>query len=222
MSGCFFFFKQKTAYEMRISDWSSDVCSSDLSLHAYFLRPGNMTRPIVYEVDRIRDGRTFTARRVQAIQGGQPILSMMTSFQRDEPGLEHQTPMPQVPPPEQLKSLTACYEQWLDEVPDISERMHTALTREVEIEFKPVKPFNALKPKAAPPEQAIWFRAAGKLPDDPLLHRCILAYASDFHLLSTALRPHEKPWASEEMAIASIDHALWFHRDLREIGRAHV
>lgn len=185
------------------------------SLHAYFLRPGDMTRPIVYEVDRIRDGRSFTARRVQAIQGGKPILSMMASFQRNEAGLEHQTPMPQVPPPEQLKSLTACYEQWLDEAPEISERMHTALTREVAIEFKPVQPFNALKPKAAAPEQAIWFRAAGKLPDDQLLHRCVLAYASDFHLLSTALRPHEKRWFSDEMAVASIDHALWFHRELR-------
>lgn len=191
------------------------VTGAPHSLHAYFLRPGDMSRPIVYEVDRIRDGRTFTARRVQAIQNGQPILSMMASFQRDEAGLEHQTPMPQVPQPEQLKSLTACYEQWLDEAPEISERMHTALTREVAIEFRPVQPFNALKPKAAPPEQAIWFRAAGKLPDDPLLHRCVLAYASDFHLLSTALRPHEKPWTSEEMAIASIDHALWFHRELR-------
>src|SRR3546814_18619001 len=103
-----------------------------------------MTRPIVYEVDRIRDGRTFTARRVQAIQGGQPLLSMMTSFQRDEPGLEHQTPMPQVPPPEQLKSLPACYEQWLEEVPDISERMQSDMTRVVAIEFNAVQPFHKL------------------------------------------------------------------------------
>src|SRR3546814_19726159 len=125
-----------------------------------------MTRPIVYEVDRIRDGRTFTARRVQAIQGGQPILSMMTSFQREEPGLEHQTPMPQVPPPEQLKSLTACYEQWLDEVHDISERMHTALTREVAIEVTQVKQYKEPKPKAAPPEKANRFRAAEQMTDD--------------------------------------------------------
>src|SRR3546814_12746491 len=121
-----------------------------------------MTRPIVYEVDRIRDGRTFTARRVQAIQGGQPILSMMTSFQRDELGLEHQTPMPQVPPPEQLKSLTAFYEQWLDEVPDISSRLHSALTREVALDFNPVQLPNALTAKAAPHEQRTATRGEGK------------------------------------------------------------
>ncbi|WP_028009247.1 acyl-CoA thioesterase II [Solimonas flava] len=185
------------------------------SLHAYFLRPGDMSRSIVYEVDRIRDGRSFTARRVQAIQGGQPILSMMASFQRPEAGLEHQAPMPPVPSPDQLKPMSAYYEQWLDEVPDLPERVHTALTREVAIEFKPVNPYNPLKPSQLDPAQGIWFRAGGKLPDDPLLHRCVLAYASDFHLLSTALRPHARTWLTDSMAVASIDHAIWFHRELR-------
>ena len=185
------------------------------SLHAYFLRPGDMNKPIIYEVDRTRDGRTFTARRVQAIQNGQPILSMMASFQHPEDGPEHQARMPDVPPPEQLKPLTALYEQWLDETPDVPERAHASLTREVAIEFKPVHPRNPLKPELLEPAQAIWFRAAGRLPDDPLLHRCVLAYASDFHLLSTALRPHALGWFGEDAAVASIDHALWFHRDLR-------
>ena len=185
------------------------------SLHAYFLRPGDMNKPIVYEVDRVRDGRSFQTRRVQAIQHGQPILSMMTSFQKPEAGLEHQSPMPQVQQPEQLKPLTQLHTQWLDEVPDAPERVHIALTREVAIEFKPVAPANPLKPMNLPPQQAIWFRAAGKLPDDPLLHHCVLAYASDFHLLSTAVRPHGKTWYSENMAIASIDHAIWFHRPIR-------
>ena len=185
------------------------------SLHAYFLRPGDMNKPIVYEVDRVRDGRSFTTRRVQAIQSGQPILSMMTSFQRPETGLEHQSPMPAVTAPEQLKPLTALHSQWLDEVPDAPERVHIALTREVAIEFKPVTPYNPLKPQNLPPTQAIWFRAAGKLPDDPLLHHCVLAYATDFHLLSTAVRPHGKTWYSGDMAIASIDHAIWFHRPIR-------
>ncbi|NGY05164.1 acyl-CoA thioesterase II [Solimonas terrae] len=191
------------------------TASAPHSLHAYFLRPGDMSKPIVYEVDRIRDGRTFTARRVQAIQNGHPILSMMASFQRPEDGLEHQAAMPQVAQPEQLKSISAHYEQWLDEIPDLPERVHHTLTREVAIEFKPVDPVNPFRPTPSQPAQAIWLRAAGKLPDDPLLHRCVLAYASDFHLLSTALRPHAKLWFGDSMAIASIDHALWFHRDLR-------
>ena len=185
------------------------------SLHAYFLRPGDMNKPIVYEVDRVRDGRSFQTRRVQAIQSGQPILSMMTSFQKPEAGLEHQTPMLDVAAPETLKPLTALHSQWLDEVPDVHERTHHALTREVAIEFKPVQPHNPLKPQVLPPQQAIWFRAAGKLPDDPLLHHCVLAYATDFHLLTTALRPHAKTWYSHHMAVASIDHAIWFHRPIR-------
>ena len=185
------------------------------SLHAYFLRPGDMNKPIIYEVDRTRDGRTFTARRVQAIQNGQPILSMMASFQHPEDGLEHQLPMPQVPAPEQLKLMTAHVEQWLDEVPGVDERTHAALTREVAIEFKPVHPNNPLKPAVLLPSQAIWLRAAGRLPDDSLLHRCVLAYASDFHLLGTALRPHGLSWFGNAAAVASIDHAVWFHRDMR-------
>ncbi len=185
------------------------------SLHAYFLRPGDMSRPIVYEVDRIRDGRSFTTRSVQAIQSGKPILSMMISFQQPVRGLQHQADMPGVAAPEQLKSLSSYYEQWLDEAPSLPTRMHAALTQELAIEFRPVDPFNPLRPTPQAPAQAIWFRAAGKLPDDPLLHRCVLAYASDFHLLSTALRPHGKSWYSGMTAVASIDHALWFHRDLR-------
>ncbi|WP_028081795.1 acyl-CoA thioesterase II [Solimonas soli] len=185
------------------------------SLHAYFLRPGDMNKAVVYEVDRIRDGRSFSARRVQAIQNGQPILSMMASFQRPESGLEHQAPMPQVAAPEQLKTMATHVEQWLDEIPDVDERTHAALTREVAIEFRPVHPHNPLRPSVQAPAQAIWLRAAGRLPDDGLLHRCVLAYASDFHLLSTALRPHAMSWFGESTAVASIDHALWFHRELR-------
>ncbi|NKF22335.1 acyl-CoA thioesterase II [Solimonas marina] len=185
------------------------------SLHAYFLRPGDMAKPIVYEVDRIRDGRSFSARRVQAIQSGQPILSMMASFQRPTSGFEHQLPMPAVPPPDALKPLSACTDQWLNEMPETSERAHRALLRETAIEFRPIEPRNPLKPTALEPRQSFWFRASGQLPDDPLLHRCVLAYASDFHLLSTALRPHAISWLSDGVSIASIDHSLWFHRELR-------
>ncbi|MEQ1440580.1 acyl-CoA thioesterase II [Fontimonas sp. SYSU GA230001] len=185
------------------------------SLHAYFLRPGDMTLPIVYEVDRVRDGRTFTTRRVQAIQSGHPILTMIVSFQRTEAGLEHQATMPDVPLPDRLESSRDLNDAWLHSVPDVSDRVFHALTRELAIEFKPVSPWNPLKPDVRPAQQHIWFRAAGKLPDDAMLHRCVLAYASDFNLLSTALRPHARSWFADNMVVASIDHALWFHRDVR-------
>jgi acyl-CoA thioesterase II len=185
------------------------------SLHAYFLRPGDMSLPIVYEVDRVRDGRSFTTRRVQAIQNGQPILTMIVSFQRVEDGLEHQAQMPDVPPPEKLVSSRELNDNWLQSVPDVSDRIFHALTREHAIEFKPVDPWNPLAPEQRPPQQNVWFRAAGKMPDDPVLHRCVLAYASDFNLLSTALRPHRRSPYADDLYVASIDHALWFHRDLR-------
>ncbi|MDI3259290.1 MAG: acyl-CoA thioesterase II [Sinobacteraceae bacterium] len=189
------------------------------SLHAYFLRPGDMTRPIVYEVDRVRDGNSFTARRVQAIQHGAAILTMIVSFQKPETGDEHQMPMPDTPPPESLRPLDALYREWLaarerhgDPVPA---RVREALLRELAIEFRPVAPWNPLEAPSAPPRQSIWFRTAGALPDAALLHRCVLAYASDFNLLSTALRPHGFSYLSGRAAVASIDHALWFHREAR-------
>ena len=186
------------------------------SLHAYFLRPGDMAMPIVYEVDRVRDGRSFTARRVQAIQHGQPILSMISSFQKPESGSgEHQMPMPEVPAPETLPFLHELRREWAREIPDLHPRLRDAMTREPAIEFKHTRPWNPLKPEKREPSQAIWFRAAGKLPDDPLLHACVLAYASDFNLLSTALLPHGRSWFSPDMVVASIDHALWFHREVR-------
>ncbi|TXH02946.1 MAG: acyl-CoA thioesterase II [Nevskiaceae bacterium] len=185
------------------------------SLHAYFLRPGDMATPIVYEVDRVRDGNSFTTRRVQAIQFGQPILSMMASFQKEEPGLEHQVTMPEVPPPESLATEEALHEQWLAKAGSVPERVREALTRQLAIEFRRVQPWNPLAPEQREPRQYIWFRAAGRLPDDPMLHQCVLAYASDFNLLSTAMRPHGKSWFDPKMAVASIDHAVWFHRPLR-------
>src|SRR5262249_55788970 len=154
-------------------------------------------------------------RRVQAIQHGQPILSMIASFQKPETGLEHQTPMPDVPPPESLRDVRELQREWLDRHPSATDRHRQALLRDLAIEFKPVHPWNPLAPEKRPPQQAIWFRAAGKLPDDPLLHRCVIAYASDFNLLSTALLPHGKTWLAPNMVVASIDHALWFHRDGR-------
>lgn len=186
------------------------------SLHAYFLRAGDMDAPIVYEVDRVRDGRSFRARRVQAIQHGRPIFSMIVSFQDPEPGLEHQIPMPDVPRPEELRFQRELRRQWIVESEqELPDRVCAALLRELAIEFKPVEPWNPLAPDQREPQQAIWFRAAGELPKDPLLHQCVLAYASDFNLLSTALLPYGKSWFQRDMVVASIDHALWFHRELR-------
>ncbi|HUS25171.1 MAG TPA: acyl-CoA thioesterase II [Candidatus Binatia bacterium] len=190
------------------------------SLHAYFLRPGDMAQPIVYEVDRVRDGRSFAARRVQAIQNGAAILTLIASFQKREPGLEHQAPMPQVAPPERLESAHVLRRQWADAQPDLHPRLREALMREVAIEFKPVTPWNPLAPEARAPFQSWWIRAAGRLPDrdgapDWALHRAVLAYASDFNFLSTAMLPHGVSWFARDMVVASIDHALWFHRDAR-------
>ncbi|HEY0917205.1 MAG TPA: acyl-CoA thioesterase II [Solimonas sp.] len=185
------------------------------SLHAYFLRPGDMAQPIVYEVERVRDGRSFSTRRVHAIQHGQPILALIASFQKEEGGLDHQAQMPQVTPPEELPTLLECAEQWLSQAPEVGERTRNTLLRQVPIEFKPVHPWNPLVVEKREPVQHIWFRAAGRLPDDPLLHRCVLAYASDFNFLSTALLPHGMGWFRKDMVVASIDHALWFHRDVR-------
>jgi len=185
------------------------------SAHAYFLRPGDMALPIVYEVDRVRDGQRFTARRVQAIQKGEAILTMITSFQRPEAGLEHQSAMPDVPPPEALRPQGELVGEWLAAVPNVPERIREAFLRRMAVEFRPVVPRNPLVPVVLPPHQAFWVRAQGPLPPDPLLHDCVLAYASDFSLLSTALLPHGRSWLSQDLVVASIDHALWFHRPLR-------
>jgi acyl-CoA thioesterase-2 len=186
------------------------------SLHAYFLLPGDVAAPIVYQVDRLRDGRSFSARRVQAIQHGRPILSMIASFQTPERGLEHAVAMPEVPPPEALASFPELVERWLGEAGPVPPRVAEAMRTPGAIEFRPVDPQNPLRRIAGgEPRQAAWFRASGPVPDDPALHRCILAYASDSMLVGTALRPHGRSWWQPSMIVASIDHALWFHRPAR-------
>jgi acyl-CoA thioesterase-2 len=186
------------------------------SLHAYFLRPGDMAKPIVYDVDRVRDGRTFSARRVQAIQHGNPILTMIASFQRPEAGLSHQVEAPEVPHPDTLRPMADLQREWLAAMPEVPERIRQAVnSQSLAIEFRPVTPWNPLQPEKREPRQHIWLRAAGKLPDDPMLHTCVLAYASDFNLLSTALLPHGRGWLDRSMVVASIDHAIWFHRPFR-------
>lgn len=182
------------------------------SLHSYFLRAGNMDKPIVYQVERIRDGRSFTQRRVTAIQSGRPIFSSMVSFQKPEFGLEHQAPMPDVIPPDQLKEQMELRRDWIDDCP---EPFHDAFMRALPIQIKPVNPRNPLRPDKREPRQQNWFKAADQLPDDPIIHQCVMAYASDFTLLTTALHPHGVTWAQPDMTVASLDHAIWFHRPIK-------
>ena len=185
------------------------------SVHAYFLAAGDMAAPIVYEVEILRDGGSFSARRVQAIQHGRPIFSMIVSFQAYEEGFDHQTPMPDVPGPEGLADVGSVKRKWLATSPDIHPRIREALLREAPVEFRWVEPWNPLAPMKAPPKRNIWFRVGGRLADDALLHQCALAYCSDFNLISAALLPHEKSWYSPGMQMASLDHAMWFHRPAR-------
>jgi acyl-CoA thioesterase-2 len=152
---------------------------------------------------------------VQAIQHGRPILSMIASFQVPEEGLEHVAPMPDVPLPGTLVPWSELSRRWLAEAGPVPARVTEALLAPSAIEFRPVEPRNPLHPSPAEPRQAVWFRAVDRVPDDPQLHRCILAYASDYQLVGTALRPHARSWYQPTMAVASIDHAVWFHRAAR-------
>lgn len=180
------------------------------SLHAYFLRRGDVAAPIVFEVDRSRDGGSFTSRRVVAIQHGQPILTMSASFQAAEPGLDHHAPMPEAPPPESLRDIGEVNAKLLDRVP---EKVQRFFQHQRPFEFRPVNPPDYLQPVKRPGRKLVWFRLVGQLPDDQPLHRCLLAYVSDYHLLDTATLPHGVTFLDLQMA--SIDHAIWFHRDLR-------
>lgn len=182
------------------------------SLHAYFLRRGMADTPVVYDVDRIRDGKSFTTRRVVAIQNGRPIFNLAASFQIDEPGFEHADAMPDVAGPDGLLSIQQRWEARADQLPE-SARARAVAPRPIEI--RPVDPADPFEPRPRPPTHAYWARATGALPDDPALHRYLLAYCSDFSLMTTALRPHARSWIDPKMQLASLDHAMWFHRPFR-------
>jgi acyl-CoA thioesterase-2 len=182
------------------------------SLHAYFLRAGDPSVPIIYNVDRIRDGGSFSTRRVVAIQHGLAIFSMAVSFHKEEAGLEHQIKMPEVPPPESLPSEAELKECLIDRLP---EPVKAYWQRERPIEIRPVDLSRYLSPENRAPSQQVWIRATGQLGDDQSLHQCVLAYASDFTLLDTALSAHGRFVFDPRLMLASLDHALWFHRKLR-------
>jgi len=179
------------------------------SLHAYFLRPGDPNVPILYEVDRIRDGRSFTTRRVVAIQHGQAIFNLAASFHVHEEGpLVHQVPMPEVPDPESLPSLHVRLEPYRQELADWFARPHP-------IDQRHVGELPWMEHEPGDPVQRVWIRADGELGDDPLLHACVAAYASDMSLFDTMLASHDVRWDDAEFMGASLDHCMWFHRPFR-------
>ncbi len=182
------------------------------SLHAYFMRAGNEDYPIVYRVVRDFDGRSFANRRVIAMQQGKPILNMIASFQSPEDGLSHHFPMPDVPPPEALKSEGDLREEIQEHVP---EKLRRFFLRARPIEIRPVAPREWFNPAPREPVQHSWFRVVAPLPDDPALHRAMLAYASDMTLLGTCMLPHGMTWMDGSVQTASLDHALWLHEPFR-------
>ncbi len=182
------------------------------SFHSYFLRQGDASRPIVYDVDCIRDGGSFTTRRVVAIQNGRPIFTMAASFQADEVGFDHGDVMPDVPGPDGLLSELEAAQRISDRIPP---HFRSIALAERPIEIRPVQMSNLLDPKPRPPVRQLWYRAKGTLPDDPAVHRYVCAYASDFNFLITALQPHGVSLITPGLQVASLDHAMWFHRPFR-------
>lgn len=182
------------------------------SLHAYFLRVGQVDKPVDYVVDRIRDGRSFTTRRVVAFQDDRPIFNLSGSFHKSEHGFDHQSEMPDALLPERLISETELARAVADLVP---EKLKSRALSPRPIEARPVLPVNPFQPKPRRATRMVWYRAAGALPDDTTVHRYLLAYASDFNFLTTALQPHGVSWLSSGIRMASLDHAMWFHRPFR-------
>lgn len=182
------------------------------SFHSYFLRPGDSSKPIIYDVETLRDGNSFSARRVSAIQNGKPIFYMTASFQSQEEGFEHQNTMPDVPPPEGLMSETEIARQFAHLIP---EKVREKFIGNQPIEMRPVKFHNPLQGSKAEPNRYVWFRANGKMPDDLRVHQYLLGYASDFNFLPTALQPHGIGFLEPGVQIATIDHSMWFHRPFR-------
>ncbi|WP_411752445.1 acyl-CoA thioesterase II [Serratia sp. (in: enterobacteria)] len=182
------------------------------SFHSYFLRPGDSSKPIVYDVETLRDGNSFSARRVSAIQNGKPIFYMTASFQSPEQGFEHQNTMPDVPPPEGLMSESEIAHKLAHMLP---EKVRDKFIGPKPIEMRPVKFHNPLQGSVEEPYRHVWFRANGTMPDDLRIHQYLLGYASDFHFLLTALQPHGVGFLEPGMQVATIDHSMWFHRPFR-------
>lgn len=182
------------------------------SAHGYFILPGDLAAPIVYFVDRLRDGSSFTTRRVTAIQHGQAIFNLSASFHVTEAGVSHQSTMPDVPDPETLTPELTLIREMADQIP---ESLRRVLTQDRPMDFRPVAPLDLVNPGKREPIRYAWFRADGTLPDDPSIHQAVLAYASDYGLLITALQPHGLSQRTRGLQLASLDHSLWMHRPFR-------
>ena len=182
------------------------------SVHGYFILPGDLAAPIVYFVDRLRDGSSFTTRRVTAIQHGRAIFNLSASFHLTEEGPTHQSTMPEVTPPEELAPELDLIRERADKYP---EALRVVLTQDRPIDFRPVAPTDPFHPEKRSPVRRVWFRAIAAIPDEPLLHQAVLAYASDYGLLTTALYPHGLSFRSPGLQMASLDHSLWMHRPFR-------
>ncbi|MDQ1293798.1 MAG: acyl-CoA thioesterase [Actinomycetota bacterium] len=179
------------------------------SLHAYFLRPGDPHLPLTFSVQRLRDGKSFSARQVIVLQDDRPILSMISSFQRPGPGPDHQVPMPQVPAPEELPSLAQRY-------PDVDHPLVHHWTHRHPVQLHHLDRPVLLEPSpGSEPHQAVWMRTPAAVPDVPSLHAALLAYFSDFTVLEPAVRHHGLTWADPELNVASLDHSMWWHRQVR-------
>lgn len=182
------------------------------SVHGYFILPGDLEAPIVYFVDRLRDGKSFSTRQVTAIQHGHAIFSMTCSFQRSERGLEHQGRMADVPPPEDLPPELELVRAVADRIP---ERLRAVYTQDRPIDFRPVDPVDFFHPEKRAANKHVWLRAVGSMPEGTMGHQSVLAYASDYGLLATALLPHGLTIQNPSLQVATLDHSIWFHRPFR-------
>jgi acyl-CoA thioesterase-2 len=183
------------------------------SMHGYFILPGDIKAPIIYQVERSRDGGSFTTRRITAIQHGKAIFHMAASFQREEEGHDHQSSLPDVPQPEELDEVYEVYQKFFDRLPA---PIRKVFINDRPIDFRPVEVIDPFNPEKHPPVRHVWIKAKGELAtDDPLIHQLVLAYASDYNLLTTAMLPHALTFLRPGMQVASLDHAMWFHRPFR-------
>jgi acyl-CoA thioesterase II len=192
--------------------YTVDESRSVHSCHGYFLYPGDPEKPIIYDVESLRDGRSFSTRRIKAVQNGRPIFYLTASYHGEHPGFEHQNTMPDVPPPEQLISER---EQWMKIEQFLPKKLRDSVCNERAIEIRPVYTINPLKPEKIEPKQYLWIRANGDLPDNQLIHQYLLGYASDWGFLTTALHPHGVTLITPNFQIATIDHSIWFHRPFK-------
>lgn len=182
------------------------------SLHGYFLLAGDLNVPIIFDVDRIRDGGSFTTRRIVAIQKGKAIFNMAASFQLEQDGYDHQIPFPDVPPPEELATREGLVEKYQDNWPDYFKVLYQMARP---LEYRPVETYDPFLPGKQPPFKNVWVRSKGSMPDELNQHKLILTYLSDYNLLSTAKLPHGDILTFKNTQIASLDHAMWFHREFR-------